>query len=410
MRPYLLVIFCGGSILGLSFGVRQVMGLLVPIASADTGWTISSYALALAIQNLVWGFVSPVAGSLADKHGPARVLAIAGVIYCFGLVLMATASSELLLHASAGGLIGLAVGSSAFPVVLGAVGRLVPDDKRAVAIAWTTAGGSLGQFLMAPVTSVFLVQFGWYNTLFIFAALVLMIVPLAMAFSASRRRRHTHIALGIDELPAPLKSVLRVAQRHQGFLLLNVGFFVCGFHIAFIAVHLPTYITTLPTISPWVIGASFSAIGLFNVIGSLSAGYAAKIFRPKWALVGLYGSRCLIVIAFLLLPKTDIIVMAFASLIGLIWLATVPLTSATVGMIFGPRWLGTLFGLVMLSHQAGAFLGAYIGGVVFDFAGNYTAMWISVAVLSGLAALLHVPINDKRAVIPQTAITTRYVT
>ena len=403
LRPYLLYIVAGGLILGLSFGVRQVMGLFIPDFSAATGWPITTFALALALQNLLWGFVSPFAGAIADKHGPFRVLIMAAVLYALGLFIMANSGSPLMLYGSSGFMIGMAVGSCAFPVILGAVARIVPEQKRPVAIAWTTAGGSTGQFLMAPVTSALLLNVGWYDTLLIFACLVLLIVPAAFAF---RNVRHTDsdVPLSVDDLPESLRNVLRLASTHRSYVLLNIGFFVCGFHIAFIAIHLPVYIHTLPNISVWVAGAAFSMIGLFNIIGSLGSGYSAKYIRPKWTLTMIYFVRSALVLSFIAAPKTDFVVIAFAAGIGLIWLATVPLTSATVVRMFGPRWLGTLFGIVMMSHQIGSFCGAYFGGVVFEITQSYDLMWLLVGLLSIIAGICHIPIDDSRVRIRRPAV------
>jgi len=285
-------------------------------------------------------------------------------------------------------LIGIAVAASGFPMVLAAVARSVAPEKRSAALGLAASGGSVGQFILLPGSQLLINSFGWVGALLILAALSALIVPLAVALVGKPAA-----ASGAVRVQS-LREALVEAGRHKGYLLLTAGFFVCGFHVAFLATHLPAYIASC-NLSPLVGATSLSLIGFFNIIGGLSAGWLGGRFRKKYLLAGIYFARALAIAIFLLGPKTEIAVWLFSASFGLLWLSTVPLTSGIVGDVFGPRYMATLFGVVMLSHQVGAFFGAWLGGLSWDLTGNYDAVWLLAVLLGLLAAALHWPIADR---------------
>ncbi len=387
--PLFLVLLCGGWLLALNLGVRQSMGLFIPSMITDLGWTASTFALAFGLQNLLWGLTSPAAGMIADRYGTARVLIAGALLYVAGLALTGLSTSPWMLHGSTGVLIGLGVGATTFPLVLGAVGRLVSAEKRSFALGVASTGGSLGQFVFAPVTGWLNDGLGYTMALLVLALICLSMVPagLALAGRAEEGPSSAESAGGLGE-------AIGEAARHRGYLLLNAGFFVCGFHVALIAVHLP-FFAALCGLPGTVAAQSLAVIGLFNVFGTLLAGWLGGRYRQKWLLSGIYGLRALVILGFLLAPKTAETFLVFAAAIGMLWLSTVPLTSSLVARVFGARYLASLFGVVMLSHQIGAFIGASLGGIVYDLTGSYDAVWLSAAALGMFAALVHLPIGDR---------------
>ncbi len=391
-RLPLIVLICGASVLALNMGVRQTFGLFLEPMTLDLGISRGSFSLAIAVQNLLWGLLTPVCGMLADRYGTGRVLVAGGLLYTLGILVMALGASGLGVHLGAGVLVGVAVGASGFPLVLAAVARSVPPERRSMALAIAATGGSVGQFLLLPLAQVLIDALGWPAALLIFAALAALIVPLAGALAG---KPDASVAG-----PASLVGALGQAGRHSGYLLLTAGFFVCGFHVAFIGTHLPGYITSC-NLSPLVGATALSIIGFFNILGGLLAGVLGSRFRMKYVLSGIYLARAVVIGLFLLGPKTELTVFLFSAAFGLLWLSTVPLTSGVVGQIFGPRYMATLFGFVMLSHQVGAFFGAWFGGLSYDLSGSYDAVWIISVLLGLLAAALHWPIADQ----PVTAAT-----
>jgi predicted MFS family arabinose efflux permease len=323
---------------------------------------------------------------LADRYGTGRVLAAGGLLYALGNTVMALGESAFAVHLGAGVMVGMAVGASGFPLVLAVVARSVPEERRSMALAIAATGGSVGQFLLLPFSQVLIEGLGWPAALLILAALAALIVPLAAALAG----KPTMAAAG----PASLGGALSQARRHRGFLLLTAGFFVCGFHVSFIATHLPGYITSL-NLDPLVGASALGLIGFFNILGGLAAGVLGSRFRLKYVLSMIYLARAVAIGLFLFGPKTEWAVFAFSAVIGLLWLSTVPLTSSLVGQIFGSRFMATLFGIVMLGHQLGAFFGAWLGGLSYDLTGSYDGVWILSILLGLLAVALHWPIADR---------------
>jgi len=382
----LLILACGASVLALNMGVRQTFGLFLEPMTLDLGISRGNFSLAIAVQNILWGLLTPICGVLADRYGTGRVMVTGGLLYALGIVIMALGASGLAVHLGAGLLVGVAVGASGFPLVLSAVARSVPEEKRNLAIALAATGGSVGQFLLLPLAQLLIEAIGWPSALLIFAALSALIVPLAYTLK------------GRPDAPASgalsIGGAVNQAGRHSGYLLLTGGFFVCGFHVAFVGTHLPGYITSC-NLAPLVGATALSIIGFFNILGGVAAGVLGSRYRLKYLLSGIYLARAVAIALFLLGPKTEWAVFLFSGAFGLLWLSTVPLTSALVGQIFGPRYMATLFGIVMLGHQLGAFFGAWLGGLSYDLSGSYDAVWIISVLLGLLAAALHWPIADR---------------
>jgi predicted MFS family arabinose efflux permease len=385
-RLPLIILVCGASVLALNMGVRQTFGLFLEPMTLDLGISRGNFSLAIAIQNILWGLLTPLCGVLADRYGTGRVLVTGGLLYALGIVVMALGASGLAVHLGAGVLVGLAVGASGFPLVLSAVARAVPEERRNLAIALAATGGSVGQFLLLPLAQVLIEAIGWPGALLIFAGLSALIIPLASAL----RGKPDTASSGATSIGGAVNQ----AGRHSGYLLLTGGFFVCGFHVAFIGTHLPGYITS-SNLAPLVGATALSIIGFFNILGGVAAGVLGSRYRLKYLLSGIYLARAVAITLLLLGPKTDWAIYLFSGAFGLLWLSTVPLTSALVGQIFGPRYMATLFGIVMLGHQLGAFFGAWLGGLSYDLSGSYDAVWIISVLLGLLAAVLHWPIADR---------------
>lgn len=391
-NKWLLLTLAGAAILCLSLGTRQTFGLFLPAMTADLGISRQAFALAIAFQNLLWGFVQPFVGILADRFGAGRVIAVGCLCYLAGLLIMGQANGVLALNLGAGLLVGLGMSGSGFAVVLGAVSRLVSDRQRSVALALASAGGSFGQFVMIPLGQSFLSSFGWHTALLLLGLLSLFMAPLAFAV----RSRGGTTEPTIEAVAASPLAALREALGHRGYKLLTMGFFVCGFHVVFIAVHLPAYLRDLG-FAPQLGALALTLIGLANIFGTYAWGHMGGLFRKQKTLSLLYGLRSLVLLGFILLPKSELTVIAFAVCMGILWLGTVPLTSGLVAQIFGARYLSTLFGMVFLGHQLGAFLGAWLGGWVFDHSGSYDAVWIVACALSVMATLIHLAIDERRA-------------
>ncbi len=383
-----VVLFCALVVLGLNMGVRQTAGLFLEPMTHDLGISRGNFALAIAVQNLFWGVLTPFFGVLADRYGTGRWLALGGILYALGLLLMGLGGSEASLHLGAGVFIGAAVSACGFPLVLSAVARAFPGPGRSLALGVAATGGSVGQFLLLPFTQVIIGSVGWVTALVILAAIAALIVPLAAALTG---RPEAVSAEGAD---GGIRAAIHEAGRHRGYQLLNAGFFVCGFHVSFIATHLPSYINTFE-FDPIVGATALSLIGFFNIIGGLLAGYLGGRYRKKYLLSGIYLARAAVIILFMIAPKSELSVWIFSAGLGVLWLGTVPLTSGLVGDVFGARYMATLFGFVMFSHQIGAFFGAWLGGLSYDLTGSYTAVWLMAVALGLLAAVLHWPISDR---------------
>ena len=373
-------------ILALSLGVRHGFGLFLPPMSAQFGWGREVFAFAIALQNLIWGLAQPFTGALADRFGAARVVIVGGVLYAVGLLLMGLSDSPLSLSLSAGLLIGIGLSGTSFSVILGVVGRALPAEKRSMGMGIASAAGSFGQFAMLPGTLGLIGWLGWSTALLVLGVLVAMIVPLV-----GMLKDRPLPNLGGEQT---LKEALREACSHSGFWLLAFGFFVCGFQVVFIGIHLPAYLVDQHL--PATVGTTVLAlIGLFNIFGTYTAGWlGGRMSKPR-LLTALYLARAVVIVLFLWAPVTHFSAYLFGMAMGFLWLSTVPLTNGTVATLFGVRNLSMLGGIVFLFHQLGAFLGGWLGGVVYDQTGSYDLIWQVSIVLSLLAAALNWPVRER---------------
>ncbi|MCD9087635.1 MFS transporter [Stenotrophomonas sp. SY1] len=381
------VLVVASALLMVTMGVRQTSGLLINPIHSSTGLSIAQISFSLAIGQFVWGAVQPVFGALADQRGPLPVLVGGGLLLAAGLVLATLVPSAWGLNLSFGLLLAAGAGAGSFSVLIGASAWRVPANKRSMAAGIINAGGSLGQFLFAPLVQVLLTAMGWVRTLYALAVIVLLSLPLAWPL----RKRSTRAQGGADG--EGLRPQLQRALRDRSYLCLHLGFFTCGVHIAFLVTHLPGEIA-LCGLSPTVSSISLALIGLFNVAGSLIVGALGERFRMKWLLFWMYLSRAVLIAIYLVSPPTPTTFYLFSAALGFTWLATVPPTAGLVGKLFGPCHMGTLFGLTLLSHQIGGFFGAWLGGVALEYGGDYSWMWYADMALAALAALVNLPIRE----------------
>ena len=396
-RSLVTILVAGSAITAISLGVRSTFGLFLEPVTDDLGTGRASFALAIAIQNLVWGLGQPVAGAVADRFGSARVLAVGAGLYGAGVLMMAGVQTETGLYIGAGFVTGLGLAAASFAVVLAAIGRLAPPERRTWAIGVATAFGSVGQFILIGVTQALRSTIGWRGTLvvlaFMAASVALIAWPLRGRSSDAPAATDASGALVAAE---SLRDILRRAARHRPYVLLTAGFFVCGFHVTFIATHLPTYIQDEGQ-AGWVAASTLALIGLFNIAGSFAAGVLGSNHDKARLLSLIYLARAVVIMAFVLVPMTTATALGFGAAMGLLWLATVPLTSGIIVGQFGTQHAGTLFGIVFLSHQVGAFVGAYFGGRIADVADSYAPVWWASVVLGVLAAAVHLWVDDEPA-------------
>ena len=389
MRLAYLALVLGGIIAALSFGIRSGFGLYLAPISLEFGYGREVFAFSLALQNLVWGVTQPFAGAFADRYGATKAIAFGAVLYSVGTIMLSFSDTPGLFHLSAGVLLGAALSGTSFGIILGAVAKLFPPEKRSWALGITGAAGSLGQFLIVPAGQRLLESVGWSNSAFIMGFVALLMLPLSLVFLKAKP------AMAVGTGPTQtLRQALREALGYPSFWFLAGGFFVCGFHVAYIAVHLPSFVVDIglsAQTGAWALGL----VGLFNVIGSYSAGVLGGRFSKKYLLSMLYFGRAVVMTGFLLLPPSELVVYVFAATMGLLWLSTVPLTSGLVADMFGPRYMTTLFGIVFLSHQIGGFLGAWLGGFVFDATGSYQIVWWVSVALALFAGFMHWPIREQ---------------
>jgi len=372
----------------ITMGSRQAMGLYVGPLNTDTGLGIVTISLAMAIGQFVWGAAQPIAGAFADKYGPRPVLLCGVLILVLGSALTPFVTSSWGLILTLGVLTAMGAGACSFSVLLGAAAKRMPTESRGVASGIINAGGSIGQFVFAPIIQKLIQWLGWMGSMWTMAAVTLLVIPLL-----SRLTNDTHAPAKAPDPEGGLKKAVSDAMRNPSYLLLHLGFFTCGFHIAFLVTHLPTEVG-LCGLSPTVASWSLAIIGLGNIAGSLYAGSCVNLYRSKYVLAVMYGSRAVLIGLYLAAPKTEWTFYAFAMGLGFTWLATVPPTAALVGKLFGIRYLATLFGLTLLSHQIGGFLGAYLGGLVFEANHDYQWMWWADIALSAMAALINLPIKE----------------
>ncbi len=385
-----LAIILACVLLVINFGLRSSMGFFMKPVSEAFGYGREVFAFSLALQNLFWGLAQPIAGAVADRYGSVKAIVGGALLYSLGLYVTANAGSIWELHTGAGILIGMGISGTGFGVVLPAMARMVAPEKRAFALGLGTAAGSAGQFLLIPVARNFIESYGWQTALIIMAAGALLMILLATPFAgdASGKRNMDH---GPEQT---LKEALKEASTHIHYWLLVAGFFVCGFQLAFITVHMPAYLSDQGFDSS-VAAASLALIGLFNIIGSLGSGYLSGIHSMKWLLVYNYAGRAFVLVLFLVFPISTFSIYAFSITTGLLWLATVPPTSGLVAQMFGLRYMGTLYGIVFLSHQIGSFSGVWLGGYLFDTTGSYNVVWWATAVIATITAIIHVVIDER---------------
>jgi len=395
------MVLIASAILMVIMGTRQSQGLFVSPLNTSTGIGIVGISLAMAIGHFIWGAVQPVAGAIADRYGPGRVLAAGVLAFALGTALTPLAQTPSGLILTLGVLAAIGAGAASFSVLIGAVGRYVLAEKRGFAFGVINAGSSFGQFLFAPLSQFLISATGWMTALWTLSVVTLALLPLTRMLRARKSPASADLAAaesGINQV-APtdrsLRSTLAEALTNPSYLLLHAGFFTCGFHITFLVTHLPGEVELCgqpPQVASW----SLSIIGAANVAGSLIAGWGTQKYRSKYLLFWMYASRAALILAYLAAPKTALTFFIFAGGLGFTWLATVPPTAAIVGKLFGGRHLGTLFGLTLLSHQVGGFLGAWLGGITIVELGDYTSMWYLDAALAVLAALFNLPIREAR--------------
>lgn len=388
------IVFAGCAIALIGFGPRASAGLFQLPMIGEFGWGRDTFGLAIAIQNLLWGLGSPFAGAAADRWGPTRVLCLGAVLYALGLVVMAYASTPALLHMGAGVLIGFGLSACSFNIILGAFGKLLPETWRPLAFGAGTAAGSFGQFFYPPIGSALIDSIGWQQALVTFAASVLLIMPLAMAL-ASRPGPNTTPMGGPSPLPnQSISQALAEAFRHRSYVLLTLGFFTCGFQLAFITVHLPAFLKDAG-MPAWVGGWTLALIGLSNAVGSLGSGWLMARMPKRYLLAWIYLGRAAAIAVFVLLPITPASCLVFGVVMGFFWLSTVPPTSGLVMLMFGTRYMAMLYGFVFFSHQVGGFLGVWLGGVLYEAYGSYGPVWWFSVALGIASAIINLPIREQ---------------
>ena len=389
------LILAATAMLMITMGIRQSLGLFVKPIGESTGLGIVQISFALAVGQFVWGAVQPVFGAIADQRGPGRVLVAGSVLLIAGMALAPVLGSQWGLIISLGLLSAAGAGAGSFSILIGATARSVPAEKRSMAAGVINAGGSFGQFLFAPFAQAVIATAGWAAAMWALAASALLTIPLAWPLRRRKSTPETAVADAAAQAGIGLRAQLRIAARDRSYWLLHLGFFTCGVHIAFLVTHLPGEIA-LCGLSDSVSAVSLGLIGLFNVAGSLGAGWLGQRYRMKSLLALMYASRAALIAIYLVSPPTPITFYLFAAGLGLTWLATVPPTAGLVGKLFGPRYLGTLFGLTLLSHQIGGFFGAWVGGLVMERFGDYTWMWYADIALALLAAAANLPIREAK--------------
>ncbi len=386
-RTPTVVLVCGGLILTLGMGIRHGFGLFLAPMTGDLHWGRETFALALAVQNLVWGATQPFAGVLADKYGSARVVLGGTLLYVLGLALMAHPGAPWQFVVSAGVLIGSGLSGVTFTLIMSVVGRAYPPEKRSMALGIAAAAGSFGQFAMLPVTQTLLSHVGWYGALIALSAIGVLMAPLAAAMV---EKRATHAAAFKQSAGEAMKEAL----GHRGYVLLTIGFFVCGFQVVFVGVHLPAYLAD-HGLAPHVAVTALALIGLFNIFGTYTTGWLGSRVPKRYILSAIYFARAVVIALFVWLPLSAASVYAFAVALGLLWLSTVPPTNGIVAQVFGVRYMAMLSGFTFFSHQIGSFLGAWLGGRLYDATGSYDIVWYLSIALGIVAGVLNLPIDER---------------
>jgi MFS family permease len=386
----IVILICACAIGTIGYGARTGLGFFLKPMSAEYGWGRDVLSLALGIQMLLWGVAQPFMGALADRYGPVLVMASGAVLYAIGLVGMSYSSTPGMLYFTSGIVMGLGLAASSFTLVIGVLGKLMPPEWRTLSFGLGTAAGSFGQFLFSPLSVALIGAVGWHQTLTIYAVIVLAIIPLAVALSMSKKGLAGTSAASEQSAGQAMSEAL----GHKSYILLVLGFFTCGFQIFFVSVHLPAYLVDrgLPAeIGGWALGT----IGLFNIIGAISAGYFAAKLPKRYILSAIYFGRAIAILIYIMLPPSTVTTLIFGAVLGLLWLSTVPPTSGLVAVMFGTRWLATLFGFAFFSHQVGGFLGVWLGGILFEKTGSYDIVWWLSIALGVVSAVINLPIVEK---------------
>ena len=394
-KRHLVIMSAAAAVLMITMGMRQSLGLFILPITDSTHLAYASMSFALAVGQLMWGAAQPVFGALAERHGAQRVLLIGALMLSAGCALTPFAGNEFMMVVTIGVLMAAGAGAGSFAVLIGEVAQRVPAGKRSFASGFVNAGGSLGQFVFAPLNQKLIGLFGWMGAMWTMAVLALVTLPLARPLLRSQEENAQAAAGGSPASKLTLREQLRIAARDRSYWLLHAGFFTCGFHIAFLVTHLPGEVG-LCSLPASVAATSLGIIGLANVAGSLTAGWAGGVMRMKWLLFIMYFSRAIAVLIYMAAPKSALTFYLFAAVLGFTWLATVPPTAGLIGKLFGVRYLATLFGLATFTHQIGAFFGAYLGGVVMDEFGDFAWMWYADAALAAAAAFINLPIREAK--------------
>jgi predicted MFS family arabinose efflux permease len=397
-RTSTVVLVCGSLILTLGMGLRHGFGLFLQPVSADMHWHRETFALALAVQNLVWGATQPFAGMLADKYGTGRIVLAGAILYVLGLWWMAHPTSQLTFVLAAGVLIGTGLSGVTFSVIAGVLGRAFPPEKRSMVLGISAAAGSFGQFALLPLTQWLLTHVGWVGALMALGFVGVLMVPLAAALVEKRVTQHHAFAQSASQ-------AMREALEHRGYVLLTLGFFVCGFQVVFIGVHLPAYLADhgLPA---RVAVTALALVGLFNIVGTYTTGWLGSRMPKRHILSFIYFARAIVIALFVFLPLSELSVYLFAITLGVLWLSTVPPTNGIVAHVFGVRYLAMLSGFTFFSHQIGSFLGAWLGGKLYDATGSYDLVWYLSIALGIVAGIINLPIDEReirRPAVPAAA-------
>ncbi len=387
-----LIVACGCLIGLLTFGPRSSIGLFQLPMTSEFGWGRDVFSFAIAIQNLLWGVGQPFAGALADRFGTIKMIVLGALLYAGGLVLMAFGSTQGMITMGAGVMIGLGLSGASFNLILGAFGKLLPDKWRGLAFGAGTAAGSFGQFLFPPIGATLIDSIGWHETALVFAVTLLAVLPLSIPLSTRGLSKSNTTGAGQS-----IRQALSEAFQHRSYVLLVLGFFTCGFQLAFITAHMPAYLKDIG-MPAWVGGWTLATIGLANAVGSLTSGWLSGRMSKRYILSIIYFGRSLAVIAFILIPASPMTAMIFGLVMGLFWLSTVPPTSSLVAVMFGTRYLAMLYGFAFFSHQVGGFLGVWLGGILYESTGSYQIVWWLSIALGVASAVINLPIKETAVV------------
>lgn len=399
-RTFWTLVISAAAIMAVTMGIRQSMGLFVSPLNTSTGLGIVTISFAMAVAQFTWGAAQPLFGMLADKVGSFKVIVLGTLLLALGLAITPFVSSSFGLMFAVGILTAAGAGAGSFSILIGAAAQRLPAERRSTAAGYINAGGSFGQFIFAPISQALINSFSWVVAILVLAVTALSTILLAIPLRNKKEVVEKHTALQADGMK--LGEQLRIAFKDRSYLCLHAGFFTCGFHIAFLVTHLPGEVN-LCGLSASVGAASLAIIGLANIVGSIGAGWLGQTKRMKMILFWMYGSRAIAIAIYMMAPKTELTFYIFAAVLGLTWLSTVPPTAGLVAKLFGPRYLGTLFGFTLLSHQIGGFFGAWLGGIAFVETGSYEWMWYADIVLASAAALVNLPIRETHPKITATA-------